>query len=97
LQIKGNVKDLILKLLEKDPKKRLGRNEADDIKKHIFFRNIDWDLLKRKLYNSPMKPELNGKFDVSYFSEEFINQPAIDEPTESGSINANNNVFKGIN
>jgi serine/threonine protein kinase len=41
-------KDLILRLLNRNPKKRLGTyGGADEIKKHPFFKTIDW----KKLYN----------------------------------------------
>ena len=36
--------DLISKLLERDPSKRLGR-KYEDIKQHPFFRGIDWNKL----------------------------------------------------
>lgn len=38
--------DLIERLLEKDPTKRLGYNGgATEIKRHAFFRGLSWDLL----------------------------------------------------
>jgi len=41
-------KDIILRLLNRNPKKRLGTiSGAEEIKKHPFFKNIDWV----KLYN----------------------------------------------
>lgn len=39
-------KDIILKLLNRNPKKRLGTFlGADEIKKHPFFKGIDWEKL----------------------------------------------------
>jgi hypothetical protein len=76
---------LILRLLEKDPNKRLGhKNDAEDLKHHKFFRNIDWNILKGKKYKTPMVPHLKDEFDVSQFSEDFTNQLAADGPAESG-------------
>jgi hypothetical protein len=89
---------LILKLLEKDPTKRLGyRRDADELKKHRFFRGIKWDILTEKRYNAVEKPPVKNKFDVSQFSEDFTSQPAIDGPAESGPLTAPNgkNFFKG--
>lgn len=89
---------MILKLLEKDPRKRLGyRDDAAELKKHKFFRNIDWNILTQKRYHEPMKPSLENKFDVSQFSEDFTNQPAVDGPAESGPLVAPNghNFFRG--
>lgn len=76
---------MILRLLEKDPRKRLGyKNDAADIKNHVFFRNIEWDILTMKNYEAIMIPEVKDKFDVSQFSEDFTNQAAKDGPSENG-------------
>ena len=40
--------DLISKLLNKIPKKRIGVNNFNEIKEHKFFKNIDWDNLLKK-------------------------------------------------
>jgi len=40
-----DAKDLIDKLLTIDPSQRLGANGADEVKKHPFFKGIDWDNL----------------------------------------------------
>ena len=87
-----------MKLLEKDPRKRLGyKNDAQELKNHKFFRNIDWKILTEKRYHAPMEPKVVDKFDVSQFSEDFTNQPAVDGPAESGPLTAANgaNFFKG--
>lgn len=56
-------KDLILKLMNRNPKKRMGTfGGADEIKKHPFFKGIDW----RKLYNreyKPPEPYLKKRFE----------------------------------
>ena len=43
--IEENAKDLINKLLNKDPEKRIGSGKegAENIKKHPFFSDIDWN------------------------------------------------------
>jgi serine/threonine protein kinase len=40
------LKDLLQKLLEKDPTQRLGTNGADEIKNHPFFSGVQWDSLQ---------------------------------------------------
>lgn len=38
-----NAKDLIKRLLERDPNKRLGKvNDAEEIKEHPFFTGVNW-------------------------------------------------------
>ena len=51
--------DLIVKLLNRDPNRRLGSGPGDseEIKKHVFFKSINWEnVLQRKL--KPPKPHL---------------------------------------
>ncbi|XP_039964545.1 chromosomal serine/threonine-protein kinase JIL-1 [Bactrocera tryoni] len=80
--LNDTVKDFILKMLHKDPKKRLGGNSknAAEIKKHPFFKGIDWDELKSKRRKAPFKPNLDSEDDTQNFSEEFTKQPVIDSP-----------------
>lgn len=68
-----DVADFIKKLLVKDPRKRLGGGETDalELKKHIFFETLDWDLLSEKKIPAPFKPVIRHELDVSNFSEEF--------------------------
>lgn len=53
-----DVADFITKLLVKDPRKRLGGGEEDarELKKHAFFKNLDWNKLARKELPAPFKP-----------------------------------------
>ena len=58
--------DLIVKLLNRDPRKRLGAGpgDAEEIKKHPFFKDINWDdALQRKL--KPPKPVLKPIIEAS--------------------------------
>jgi len=65
--------------LKRDPSKRLGYNkDAEEIKKHPWFANIDWnDALARKLVPPPLEngsdPQLN----------KLVN-PKIDDVQEMG-------------
>lgn len=48
-------KDFISRLTEKNPLRRLGINGIDDIKKHKFFKNINWSMIPSK--NLLFKPK----------------------------------------
>ena len=59
---------LVRGLLELDPARRLGTRRAandhgatdgatDDVRRHAFFRGVDWDALVRKLTPAPWRPE----------------------------------------
>ncbi|KAI9298623.1 serine/threonine protein kinase 15, partial [Neoconidiobolus thromboides FSU 785] len=54
--------DLIQHLLIPDPYKRY---KSKDIKKHLFFKSIEWDNLIN--LEVPFKPNPEGKLDTSYF------------------------------
>ena len=70
-----DAKDVILKLLEKNPKKRLGAQKGiEEIKNHSFFASIDFDMIVNKKIKAPFIPKLSGDTDVQYFDEEFTNE-----------------------
>ena len=58
----------ILKRLINDPEKRLGRNGAEEVKQHPFFKNVDWKHVKETMI-PPFIPQLKGPFDTRYFDE----------------------------
>lgn len=61
-------------LLNRNPKHRLGAtDDAEELKRHAFFSDIDWDVLAKKLITPPFKPQLKSDTDVSYFDPEFTN------------------------
>nr|AML77182.1 putative LOV domain-containing protein [Pseudoneochloris marina] len=55
--------DLVTKLLVRDEKQRLGsRYGAEEIKKHAFFKDIDWQLLRNEPAPYIPKPEGGERF-----------------------------------
>ena len=62
VKISKEAKDLIVKLLRKSAKRRLG-SQADSLEvlSHPFFKKLDWtQLLARKL-KAPFLPEITGE------------------------------------
>uniref|UniRef100_A0AAZ3NMQ1 Ribosomal protein S6 kinase n=1 Tax=Oncorhynchus tshawytscha TaxID=74940 RepID=A0AAZ3NMQ1_ONCTS len=88
-------KDLIQRLLIKDPKKRLGSGPdgADNVKKHPFYQKINWEDLAAKRVLAPFKPVIRDELDVSNFAEEFTDM----DPTYSPAAMPQNcdRVFQG--
>ncbi|XP_046676934.1 ribosomal protein S6 kinase alpha-5-like isoform X2 [Homalodisca vitripennis] len=80
--LSSEVSDFISKLLVKDPRKRLGGGEddAEELKRHPFFRKINWDDLARKAIPAPFVPKITNELDVSNFSEEFTKMVPADSP-----------------
>ncbi|GEM07602.1 AGC/Akt protein kinase [Rhodotorula toruloides] len=62
------LKDLLLKLLERDPEKRLGSTgDAASIKAHPFFSPIDWHKLALRQVSPPFKPPTHADDDQPDF------------------------------
>ena len=74
-------KDIITKLLNPNPKKRLGYgdNGIDNIKKHFYFNNINWDDYRNKKINAPFVPKLKNQFDLSNFDRQFTLENIFDD------------------
>jgi serine/threonine protein kinase len=47
-QMSNEARDLISKLMIRNPMTRLGFNGAQEIKDHIFFKDVNWDSFKKK-------------------------------------------------
>ncbi|KAF9181842.1 hypothetical protein BGZ51_005144 [Haplosporangium sp. Z 767] len=81
--ISHNAQDLIQKLLDKNPKTRLGSgpNGAEAvaaIKAHPFFKGIDFKRLQTRDVTPPFQPHVGvmGDLDVSNFDAQFTDQSA---------------------
>ncbi|KFY52944.1 hypothetical protein V496_08036 [Pseudogymnoascus sp. VKM F-4515 (FW-2607)] len=61
-------------LLNRNPKHRLGAiDDAEELKRHPFFADIDWEALTKKQITPPFKPKLKSETDTSNFDPEFTN------------------------
>lgn len=69
--------ELIQKLLQKSPEKRLGAGEqdAEEIKVQPFFRTTNWQALLARTVQPPFVPTLCGPTDLRYFEGEFTGLP----------------------
>ncbi|KAM4636122.1 ribosomal protein S6 kinase beta-2 [Discoglossus pictus] len=86
-----DARDLLRKLLKKNPAHRLGSGPADvaDIQKHHFFRQIDWDELLQCKTEPPYSPKLVSEDDASHFGANFTRQAPLDSPDGVISESAN--------
>ena len=73
---------MISGLLEQDLSKRLGCmvKGADDVKNHMWFRGVDWNMVKAKKIQPPWVPELTSTTDFQYFDEYPDSGTPIEEP-----------------
>ncbi|KAI8459804.1 kinase-like domain-containing protein [Phakopsora pachyrhizi] len=67
-------KQFVKGLLNRNPKHRLGaQNDAEDLKKHAFFKTIDWHLLETRQIVPSFKPYIDSDDSVANFDKEFTN------------------------
>ncbi|KAF5895316.1 serine/threonine-protein kinase N2-like isoform X2, partial [Clarias magur] len=81
---------IMRRLLRRNPERRLGGGErdAEEVKKHLFFRNIDWSGLLAKKVKPPFAPMIHGASDVSNFDDEFTSEaPVLTPPREPRPLN----------
>ena len=73
--------DLLSKLLVRDPKARLGSGEKDanELKEHRFFADVDWAVFATGNVTPPWVPAVAGSLDTSQFDQEFTSMMPIGE------------------
>ncbi|KAM3913472.1 cGMP-dependent protein kinase 2-like [Leptodactylus fuscus] len=73
--------DLIRRLCRINPAERLGnrKNGISDIRKHKWFQGFNWDGLRNRKLLSPLKREIKGITDHSYF-DSFL--PEAEDPPD---------------
>ncbi|CAI9742795.1 S6 kinase beta-1-like [Octopus vulgaris] len=94
----NEARNLIKKLLKKNPEERLGGGKDDSrpIKQHPFFRHINWkDLADRKI-EPPFRPNISGDEDVSHFDSKFTRQTPVDSPDDTILSDSANELFLGF-
>ncbi|KAI9325783.1 camp-dependent protein kinase [Zopfochytrium polystomum] len=80
----STAKDLVKKLLTADRSKRLGnlKGGSDDIKKHKWFRGVDWQGLVERSVHAPIVPVCSHPGDTRNFED--YPEPMEDEHGGSG-------------
>lgn len=93
------LRDLIRRLLEKDPVKRIS---VEEIKGHDFFRGVDWDLILQipRPPFIPVRPEekdleVNSGIDVESFVQGIFRVGSDRKVDANRESNNNNNDAKG--
>lgn len=94
--------NLLRGLLTKDPRRRLGSgpNDAEDIKQHAFFIEMDWDKLTAGDIQPPWDPQIHGSLDTSQFDDEFTSMPMFSpasmQPHAGFGTTPQDNIFEGF-
>ena len=71
--LSADAKDILNKLLQKNPAKRWGMQDMEKIKKHRFFRRVDWGELERRECKNgpPIRPLVTDPELAENFAMEF--------------------------
>ncbi|CAD8063553.1 unnamed protein product [Paramecium sonneborni] len=72
-----DARDLIKRLLIRDPAQRLGsKNDAEDLKQHPFFKDINWDKIQNKTDNGPfIEKDRSKQWEKEVIDMKFGEQP----------------------
>jgi len=88
-KLTADCKKLITGLLKRDPARRLGGGPDDfeDIKKALFFSELDFEQLYAKEIDPPYKPEVKkGQMDTSNFDTQFTAEPVVDSYVPASNL-----------
>ena len=74
--VNRQARDLIKKLLNTDPEKRLGTGleDAKSVKLHPYFKGIDWNLYQNRKVKPPYTPKFSDELDLRYFDKMFTDE-----------------------
>ncbi|GBP26278.1 Ribosomal protein S6 kinase alpha-5 [Eumeta japonica] len=83
--VSPDIADFIAKLLVKDPRKRLGGGDGDaeELKRHTFFKRLDWAAVARREVPAPFVPQIAHAADTCNFADEFTRMPPTDSPAQA--------------
>lgn len=81
----------------KDPKKRLGyTNDAAEIKKHPFFKDVDWAAYANLKVTPPYRPYIVSERDVANFDSSFTSEQPVLTPLQNVLSTHDQEEFKGF-
>lgn len=90
-------KDLLTKLLNRNPEERLGAGGSAEIKAHPFFHAIDWRKLLQRKYEPTFKPNVADALDTANFDSEFTSETPQDSYVDGPMLSQTmQNQFAGF-
>ncbi|XP_012696524.1 protein kinase C, delta b [Clupea harengus] len=93
--ITKEAKDLLEKLFERDPTRRLGI--VGNIRGHSFFKTINWPALEKREVSPPFKPKVKSPSDCSNFDREFLSEkPKLSHCDKTLIDSMDQTAFKGF-
>ncbi|KAG9443274.1 hypothetical protein H6P81_014614 [Aristolochia fimbriata] len=92
----GEAHSLLKGLLQKEANRRLGSGPdgSEEIKRHKWFKSINWKKLEARQIQPSFRPNVAGKHCIANFEEKWTNMPLVDSPVASPI--AGECTFKGF-
>lgn len=89
---------ILQKLLQRDPNRRLGsgKEDAEEIKRQPFFKDVNWDDVLHKRIAPPYFPKISGLADTSNFDEEFTREKPTLTPVHGQLTTRDQAEFNGF-
>ncbi|XP_022761382.1 serine/threonine-protein kinase AtPK2/AtPK19-like [Durio zibethinus] len=89
--LSGEAHSLLKGLLHKDVSKRLGSGPtgSEEIKRHKWFKPINWKKLEAREIQPCFRPEVAGKHCIANFDKQWTNMPVSFSPASSPKTNVN--------
>lgn len=100
--LSADAKDLLIRLLRKEPAKRLGSvmpKDLQTLRKHRFFRKIDWKKLEARELEPPIQPMITDPELAENFSPEFTElslSPTVTTKEPSFLSGSKDDMFGGF-
>ena len=99
--LKNDTKDFLQQLLINNPDDRLGSGPdgSKNVKKHPFFKGVNWLEAKQKKLKPPFIPKLKNDTDLRYFESTFTDEPIDKQKKINTKIDKNqetNNDYTGF-
>ena len=69
---KNEAADFINKLIQRNPKKRLGKDSIKQVINHPWLSGFEWDKMKQKTLKAYYIPKVGDNFDKKYCSQKII-------------------------
>jgi len=91
-------KDLLAGLFKKDPSERLGggSGDAQEIKDHPWYSQVDWEILLEKKIIPPFKPKLDSDDDTKYIDNEFTEMVPFDSAADNKVLETGSLTWKNF-
>lgn len=95
-KLSDDCKDLLTRLLDKNPSTRLGsRTGLNEIKGHPFFKYVSFEMIMNKKIASPIIPNKDSSSDIANFDKEVtVLSPVLASISNKEIVKKHNEKFK---